>query len=84
MQQLDPGLALYIAENLAVMDYKTQEEVMTVIYLLSGVISGCAHLVSILESGVLAGADDEEISDLMVQVGESEVRTFVSAPPPYG
>ncbi|WWC90225.1 uncharacterized protein L201_005158 [Kwoniella dendrophila CBS 6074] len=46
---LDPGFVLYLAENLATLEYKLQEEAMTTIVSLQKIISTCTNLISIME-----------------------------------
>ena len=81
--KVDDGFALYIADNLAGLEYKLQEEVMTVIHLVSSVISSAAHLVSVLESGVLEGEAKDNIVGKTLQSGDSEVRSRVDRPVAY-
>nr|XP_019013987.1 uncharacterized protein I206_00064 [Kwoniella pini CBS 10737]OCF52768.1 hypothetical protein I206_00064 [Kwoniella pini CBS 10737] len=46
---LDPGFVLYLAENLSTLEYKLQEEPMTIVVCLQKVISTATNLISIME-----------------------------------
>jgi cohesin loading factor subunit SCC2 len=59
----DVGLALYICDNLATLEYKLQEEVMTVVGILSEVISQSTGLIGVLENGVIEGEASDEVGD---------------------
>lgn len=52
---------LYLADNLATLEYKIQDEPMSVVHLLGTVINSCTHLASMLESGKVEGASEESI-----------------------
>jgi cohesin loading factor subunit SCC2 len=52
---------LFIADNLATLEYKLQEEVMTVIQALGSVVSTCTPLVSVLEKARVEGAPTDSI-----------------------
>lgn len=54
---------LYIAENLAALEYKLQDEPMSVVQFLGNVINSCTHLASMLESGQVEGAPTDSIHD---------------------
>lgn len=51
-----------MADNLATLDYKLQEEVMTVIQQLSQLVSTCTPLVSSLEQARVEGPADASIA----------------------
>ena len=71
--KIEDGFALYVAENLAGFEYKLQEEVMTAVHLLSAVISGSAHLVTVLESCEMAGEPSEPVAKKILRAGDGEV-----------
>ena len=56
---------LYLCDNLATLEYKLQEEIMTVVHLLSAVLSNATNLISLLEGAVLE-AGKEEIGGTML------------------
>jgi hypothetical protein len=75
----------FMADNLALLEYKTQDEVLTVITQLSQILSTSGqHLVDSLSSAQLDGAADELIMEMHVKLvplsGEMvEVREVVAA-----
>ncbi|WVQ94119.1 hypothetical protein IAU59_001197 [Kwoniella sp. CBS 9459] len=81
MNDVNPGFVYYLADNLATLDYKLQEEPMTVVYCLSKVISTCTHLVSLMEEAIISGETDEVIvgKGKMVSVGRDEARSEMEA-----
>lgn len=66
--QVDIGLVLYLADNLATFEYKLQDEPMSVVYYLGNIIASCTHLASILESGSIQGEPQDVISDKMLVI----------------
>ncbi|EIW73035.1 hypothetical protein TREMEDRAFT_59198 [Tremella mesenterica DSM 1558] len=70
----DVGFILYISENLATLEYKLQEEIITIIQSLSNIISTSHNLSELLESGQLdpSSSPIEEISnkEWVSEVGE--------------
>ena len=75
--QPDVGLVLYVCDNLATLEYKLQEEVMTVVHLLSGVVSQATGLVMILESFTLGGSDDDDIHGMEVPTAEVSLQRSI-------
>ncbi|WVR03096.1 hypothetical protein IAU60_000086 [Kwoniella sp. DSM 27419] len=80
----EPGFVLYLAENLATLDYKLQEEPMTVVWCLSKIISTCTPLVAMLEDGQIQGNEGDPIQGKLVSVGNAggttiEVEKLVDA-----
>jgi hypothetical protein len=65
------GLVLYICDNLANLEYKLQEEVMTVIGVLSGVVGGATGLVMVLETATLEGEGEESLEGIKVLAAEA-------------
>jgi hypothetical protein len=61
---------LFIADNLATLEYKLQEEVMTVIQVLGSVVSTCTPLVSVLEKAQVEGAPTDSIEGKRVIMGD--------------
>lgn len=53
---------LYLADNLATLEYKIQDEPMSVVNLLGTVINSCTHLASMLESGTIGGRPEDSIA----------------------
>ncbi|KAK4684433.1 cohesin loading factor subunit SCC2, partial [Tremellales sp. Uapishka_1] len=49
----DLGFSLYVAENLASLDYKLQEEIMVVVQQLSAVISTCVQVAGAIEDAIV-------------------------------
>ena len=68
---------LFVAENLATLEYKLQEEVMTVVHQLSRVVSACTQLASVLETASPDGAPDETIES--IEIASSEVSADFSS-----
>lgn len=68
--QIDTGFVLFIADNLATLEYKLQEEVMTVIQQLSQLVSTSAPLASSLESARVEGLAKDDISGKRVLTKE--------------
>lgn len=68
--QMDIGLVLYLAENLATLDYKLQEEPMTVVQALNRVVSTCSHLAALMEEAVLEGESTESLEGKKVPLGK--------------
>jgi hypothetical protein len=73
LKQIDVEFILYISENLSTLDYRLQEEVMTVVQQLSQVVSSCSHLVAVLESASFAGEEVEILKDKCVRIGEVSI-----------
>ncbi|KAL1405359.1 Sister chromatid cohesion protein 2 [Vanrija albida] len=70
---IEPEVALYIAENLAVLEYQAQEEVMVVIQQLSQVVrDGLGVANSIEEGKIMATMGTEPIADKAAIVSEME------------
>ena len=67
---------LYICDNLANLDCKLQEEVMTVVGILSGVVGGATGLVMVLESATIDGGDEEELKGRKIAAAEVSSVTF--------
>lgn len=61
---------LFIADNLATLEYKLQEEVMTVIQALGSVVSTCTPLVSVLEKAQVEGSPTDSIEGKRVILGD--------------
>lgn len=57
----DVGSALYICDNLSSLEYKLQEEVMTVVGLLSSTVSQCTNLLMVLDNGTVDGESSDEV-----------------------
>jgi cohesin loading factor subunit SCC2 len=68
--QIDIGVALYVADNLATMEYRLQEEIMLVVQLLCAAISGCAILVGLSETARVEGKEEDVIVGKMAIIGE--------------
>ncbi|KIR30957.1 cohesin loading factor subunit SCC2 [Cryptococcus deuterogattii LA55] len=68
--QMDIGLVLYLAENLATLDYKLQEEPMTVVQALNRVVSTCSHLAALMEEAILEGESTESLEGKKVPLGK--------------
>lgn len=68
----DVGLALYICDNLATLEYKLQEEVMTVVGLMSSAVGQCTNLLMVLEGGTINGEGSEMIEGK--EIAGSQVR----------
>lgn len=66
----DVGLVLYICDNLATLEYKLQEEAMTVVSLLSGVVAQATGLVMVLENGTVEGSGSESVSGKRIPTAE--------------
>ena len=66
----DVGLVLYICDNLATLEYKLQEEVMTVVSLLSMTVAQATGLVMVLESGTIQGEARESIKGKQIPTAE--------------
>lgn len=66
--QPDIGFVLYLAENLASMEYKVQDEPMSVVQFLGSVINSCTHLASMLESGQVAGEPNDPIEGRVLNI----------------
>ena len=66
----DVGLVLYICDNLATLEYKLQEEAMTVVSLLSGVVAQATGLVMVLENGTVEGEGSESVSGKRIPTAE--------------
>ncbi|KAK8844801.1 hypothetical protein IAR55_006651 [Kwoniella newhampshirensis] len=71
--EVDIGFILYLAENLATLEYKLQEEPMTVVQALSRVVSTCTHLATIMEEVTIdaPGGDQDLIDGLTVDLGKA-------------
>lgn len=69
-KQADIGFLIYLADNLTMLEYKVQEEPMLVVQALSAVVSGCAHLASMLEDCEIEGEDDDDLNEKIVHVGK--------------
>jgi cohesin loading factor subunit SCC2 len=67
---VDVGLALYICDNVTSLEYKLQEEVMTVVSALVGCVSGATDLVMVLESSEVDGDADDEIKGKHVEAAK--------------
>ncbi|EAL23165.1 hypothetical protein CNBA5100 [Cryptococcus deneoformans B-3501A] len=67
---MDIGLVLYLAENLATLDYKLQEEPMTVVQALNRVVSTCSHLAALMEEAALEGESTESLEGKKVPLGK--------------
>ncbi|KAK1920549.1 sister chromatid cohesion C-terminus-domain-containing protein, partial [Papiliotrema laurentii] len=67
----DVGLVLYICDNLATLEYKLQEEAMTVVSLLSGVVAQATGLVMVLENGTVEGSGSESVSGKRIPTAEA-------------
>lgn len=59
---------LYLAENLATMEYKVQDEPMSVVQFLGSVIVSSSQLASLLESGHVVGEANDSIEGKMLEV----------------
>ena len=68
--QNDPGLALYICDNLTSLEYKLQEEPMTVISALVSCVSGATNLVMVLEASDVDGEAEDEIKGKKINGAE--------------
>nr|KIR48435.1 cohesin loading factor subunit SCC2 [Cryptococcus bacillisporus CA1280] len=68
--QMDIGLVLYLAENLATLDYRLQEEPMTVVQALNRVVSTCSHLAELMEEAILEGESTESLKGKKVPLGK--------------
>lgn len=68
--QVDPGFVLYLAENLAVLEYKLIEEVMLVVSMLSALVTTAAPIVSVLEKAEIRGELNEAIEGKMLSLPE--------------
>lgn len=60
-QSIDVGFVLYIAENLATLDYKLQDEVMTVIQYLNATVSEATVLAEVCEKYTVEGANNDTL-----------------------
>ena len=61
---------LYLADNLATLEYKLLEEVMIVIQQLGSVVSDCTQFVSTLETMSVEGEATDLVKDLDVSIHE--------------
>lgn len=68
--QIDPQFVLYVAENLVLLDYQLQEEVMTVVQALSHTVRDGTSTANHIELGQVAAADNEPLGDKMAVVSE--------------
>ena len=75
---------LYIADNLATLEYKLHEEAMTVIQQLSSIVSTCSQLASILEIAKLEGQPTDPISNVLINIGEVSDRIVLKLKPQDG
>ncbi|WWC57550.1 uncharacterized protein I303_100082 [Kwoniella dejecticola CBS 10117] len=74
MGDMDPGFALYLAENLSTLEFKLQEEPMTIIVCLQKVISTATNLMSVMEKINLGDlSTDEPITGKSVDLGSTTV-----------
>ncbi|CAD6587723.1 MAG: Sister chromatid cohesion protein 2 [Tremellales sp. Tagirdzhanova-0007] len=71
----DVGLVLYLADNLATLEYKLLEEVMIVIQQLGSVVSDCTQFVSTLETMSVEGEATDLVKDLDVSIHETSDET---------
>ncbi len=70
---------LYLADNLSTLDYKLQEEPMTVIQQLSSVVSTCTQLASILETASVEGHSTNPLDDAAITLDEVSNRRRLGA-----
>lgn len=61
---------LYVAENLVLLDYQLQEEVMTVVQALSHTVRDGASTANHIELGQVAAADNEPLEGKMATISE--------------
>lgn len=61
---------LYVAENLAVLEYHAQEEIMQVVQYLSQLVSHGAAVASAIELAVVQGMGNEPLVGKMAVVSE--------------
>ncbi|KAL7420405.1 Sister chromatid cohesion protein 2 [Cryptotrichosporon argae] len=71
--KIDTGFVLYIAENLASFEYKIQEEAMSIVQVLSGVVSSNIGVANMLDTTQLDGDEEEPVEGKVVRVSDSEV-----------
>ena len=57
---------MYLADNLATLEYKLYEEVMIVIQQLGSVVSNCTQLASTLETTSVEGEAEDLVKDLNI------------------
>ncbi|TYJ53043.1 hypothetical protein B9479_006320 [Cryptococcus floricola] len=74
--EVDIGFVLYIAENLATMDYKLQEEPMTVVQALSRIVSTCSHLATLIEEAHINAPPEESIDGQAINLGKLSGETI--------
>ncbi|WVQ72222.1 hypothetical protein IAR50_001771 [Cryptococcus sp. DSM 104548] len=74
--EVDIGFVLYIAENLATMDYKLQEEPMTVVQALSRIVSTCSHLATLMEEAVIDALPEDSLDGKHIQLGKLSGETI--------
>ena len=67
---IDVGLVLYICDNLMSLEYRLQEEVMTVVSALISCVSGATDLVMVLESSEVDGEAADEIKGKQVNAAK--------------
>ena len=59
-----------MCDNLANFEYNLQEEVMTVVGVLSGVVGGATGLVMVLETATMDGDGEESLEGMKVLAAE--------------
>lgn len=67
---IDVGLTLYICDNLTSLEYKMQEEIMTVVSALVSCVGGATDLVMVLESAEVDGEPGDEIQGKQVNAAK--------------
>lgn len=68
--QIDPGFVLYIAENLAVLEYHAQEEIMQVVQHLSQVVHDGLGVANAIELAVVDGNASDQLEGKIAVVSE--------------
>ncbi|WVO15130.1 hypothetical protein L204_102774 [Cryptococcus depauperatus] len=77
--KIDVDFVLYVAENLATLDYKLQEEPMTVVQALTRVVSTCSHMATIMEETSIEGENLSVLGEIQVCLGKISGETVAAA-----
>ncbi|WRT63186.1 uncharacterized protein IL334_000089 [Kwoniella shivajii] len=72
MSDINTGFVLYLADNLATLDYRLQEEPMTIVQSLQKIISTCTHLVSMMEETIMEDQPNVPAEGRTIKFGKSE------------